>query len=160
MILSGESILERLKDGEIFRQGTWDEGSIKEASYALRLANDGLLVEGKFYEPGVIYTGAYIGIEPGEIAILSTVERLNMPNNLVGKIGVRFDPSIRGLTGLMGIQVDPLYGSGQGDERLFIRVINLGNEAVRFSSQATVFTFELHELKGTVRPLSRQKVST
>ena len=112
------------------------------------------------YEPGVIYTGAYIGIEPGEIAILSTVERLNMPNNLVGKIGVRFDPSIRGLTGLMGIQVDPLYGSGQGDERLFIRVINLGNEAVRFSSQATVFTFELHELKGTVRPLSRQKVST
>ena len=48
MILSGESILERLKDGEIFRQGTWDEGSIKEASYALRLANDGLLVEGKF----------------------------------------------------------------------------------------------------------------
>ena len=38
MILSGEAILERLKDGQIFREGTWNEASIMEASYALRLA--------------------------------------------------------------------------------------------------------------------------
>ena len=72
MILSGEAILERLRDGQIFRQGTWDAASIMEASYALRLANDGLLVNGEFYDPGVPYTGSYISIEPGEIAILST----------------------------------------------------------------------------------------
>ena len=43
MILSGDAILNRLQDGQIFRQGTWHEDFIKEASYALRVANDGLL---------------------------------------------------------------------------------------------------------------------
>ena len=56
------------------------------------------------------YTGSYIAIEPGEIAILSTKERLNMPENLVGKIGIRLDAALKGLVGLMGIQVDPCMG--------------------------------------------------
>ena len=160
VILSGELIRQRLENGEIFKKGTWDESSIREASYVLRLASDGLLIDGNFYDPGKPYAGTYIGIAPGEIAILSTIERLDMPINLVGKIGVRFDPSIRGLTGLMGIQVDPLYGHGLDDERLFIRVINQGNHTVRFLPRDIVFTFELHEVKGDVRPPSPRKAST
>lgn len=160
MILSGEAILERLRDGQIFRQGTWDETSIKEASYVLRLASDGLLVNGKFYGPGEPYTESYISIEPGKIAILSTKERLNMPENLVGKIGIRLDAALKGLVGLMGIQVDPMYGQDQEDERLYIRVANLGNETVKFTPGEPVFTFELHEITGVVRPLSPPKDPT
>ena len=160
MILSGEAILERLRDGQIFRQGTWDAASIMEASYALRLANDGLLVSGEFYDPGVPYTGSYISIEPGEIAILSTIERLNMPADLLGKIGLRLDAALKGLVGLMGIQVDPLYGQDQDDERLYIRVANFGNETVKFLPREHVFTFELHEVVGGVQPPSPPKLPT
>ena len=160
MILSGDAIRNRLQDGQIFRQGTWHEDSIKEASYALRVANDGLLVGGQFYDPGVPHKGSYIAIEPAQMAILSTMERLNMPSDLLGKIGLRINPALKGLIGLMGIQVDPLYGQNQEDERLFIRVANIGNETVKFQHGDIVFTFELHEVVGEVKPPSPSRMST
>ena len=150
MILSGEAILERLKDGQIFRQCTWDERMIREASYALRVANDGLMLGGKSYLPEKDSLEGDIKIEPGSIAILSTIERLNMPGDLVGKIGIRFNYASQGLTGLMGIQVDPFYGWGHLKERLYIRVANLGNETISIPPCADVFTFELHDVNGSV----------
>ena len=150
MILSGKAIRERLDADEIFRRDTWDETALKEASYALRLAPDGLILDGKQYRPGKTFEGDYIEIKPGRIAILSTVERMNMPCNLVGKIGIRLDHAQQGITGLMGIQVDPLYGHDKPDERLFIRVANLGNESIRLSPYEQVFTFEVHTVKGEV----------
>ena len=150
MILSGKAIRERLEEGEILRPGTWDANALKEASYALRLAPDGMILDGKPYNPGKRYEGEYIEIKPGRIAILSTVERLNMPSDLVGKIGIRLDQALQGVTGLMGIQVDPLYGHDRGDERLFVRVVNLGNETVKLRPYQPIFTYEVHELKGGV----------
>ena len=160
MILSGQAIREHLSDGRIFRHGSWVEDSIKEASYALRIADDGLLINGDFYDPGVHFTETYIEIEPGKIAILSTKERLNMPDSLMGKIGIRFDQAAQGLTSLIGIQVDPLFGSDKDDERLFIRVANLGNESLKLLPGAEVFTFEVHEVTGKVRSPSPGKEST
>ena len=150
MILSGEAILERLKGGQIFMQGTWDEGLVKEASYALRVANDGLMLGGKRFLPDEDFLEGDINVEPGEIAILSTIERLDMPGDLVGKIGIRFDYASQGLTGLMGIQVDPFYGWGHSNERLYIRIANLGNETISVPPRADVFTFELHDVEGQV----------
>jgi deoxycytidine triphosphate deaminase len=157
VILSGEAIRERLKAGQIFKQATWAEESIMEASYALRIANDGLLIDGNFYDPGTTFRKNYIEIGPGKLAILSTIERLNMPGDLLGKIGIRFDQTTQGLTGLMGIQVDPLFGSEQDDERLFVRVANLGNESIRLLPGDKVFTFEVHEVRGDVQPPSSGK---
>ena len=150
MILSGDAIRQRLCDGQIFKKGTWDKRSIKEASYALRVASDGLLLRGKRYKPDKDFVEGAIEIRPGEIAILSTVERLNMPGDLVGKLGIRFDYATQGLSGLMGIQVDPHFGWGHDSERLYIRVANLGNEPVPIDLCAHLFTFELHEVKGNV----------
>ena len=151
MILSGEAIRERLAEGEIFRAGTWDETYLKEASYALRVAPDGLVVEDKKYPPGQCIENDYLEVQPGKIAILSTVERLNMPVDLVGKIGIRLRFALQGITGLMGIQVDPLYGHDKKDERLYIRVANLGNEPVKIRRGDDVFTFELHQVEGKVQ---------
>ena len=69
-----------------------------------------------------------------------------MPNDLVGKIGIRIRYALKGLTGLMGIQVDPYYGQQRAGERLYIRVANLGNEAIKLLPGAAVFTFEVHQL--------------
>ena len=161
MILSGKEIHRHLVAGYIFRDNTWEKSALKEASYALRIAPDGLMIDDKQYGPGEDYPGDYIEIEPGKIAILSTVERLNMPDCLAGKIGIRLDYALQGITGLMGIQVDPLYGSRDKDERLFVRVANLGNESVKLSPYDQVFTFEVHTVRGAVdSTLTTTKQST
>ena len=156
MILAQEEILKRLCAGHIFRKGTWRRACLKEASYALRIANDALLIDGKFYDPGKNYEGDYITIEPGKIAILSTQEHLNMPANLVGKVGIRLKYAHQGLTGLTGIQVDPLFGQDKPFERLYIRVANLGNEMIQLSPGDEVFTFELHQLVGVFPSIEKE----
>ena len=150
MILSRQAIQDRLSNGQVLKQGTWVKESIKEASYALRVAPDGLILEGKRYRPGKDFVDGNIEIKPGAIAIFSTLERLNMPGDLVGKLGIRFDYASQGLTGLMGIQVDPFFGWGHDNERLYIRVANLGNDPVSFCVGTEVFSFELHAVEGNV----------
>ena len=51
MILGHNEIHNRISKGEVFRKGTSDPGCVKEASYVLRIAADGLLLDGKFYDP-------------------------------------------------------------------------------------------------------------
>ena len=152
--MSGAHIQQRLEDKgtppEIFKPDTWVPSGLKEASYALRVANDQLMIDGTFYELGNPFPRTYIEISPGRIAVLSTVEELLMPNNLVGKIGIRLEYALKGLTGLMGIQVDPCYGQERSGERLYIRVANLGNEPIKILPCAPVFTFELHQLTEAV----------
>ena len=155
MILARDEILKRLSAGDIFRRNTWRIDCLQEASYALRIANDALLVDGKFYDPGEKYDGDYISIDPGKIAILSTKEQLFMPADLVGKIGIRLKYAQQGLTGLMGIQVDPLFGRDKPAERLYVRVANFGNETMQLSPGDEVFTFELHEVKGSFPPTKK-----
>ena len=159
MILGHNGIHNRLAIGEVFRRGTWYTGCIKEASYALRVAADGLILEGEPYKPNEKYVEGDIVIKPGKIAILSTIERLNMPGDLVGKIGIRFKYASQGLIGLMGIQVDPNYGRNQEDERLYIRVANIGNDDISIPVCDEVFTFELHSLLGHVPSRPEPRVS-
>ena len=156
-ILGGDEILGRLEREEIFRPGTWDSDGIKEASYALTLAWDGLVVDGCPYPPGTRYKGTQIRIEPGRVAILSTREVLQMPGDLSGKVGVRLDFAAMGLLGLMGIQVDPYYGSQVDDERLYFRVANLSNEPIRLQPSDRVFNIELHDTVGATRPPIRKE---
>ena len=158
MILGSEEIRRRLNNGEIFRERTWVAESIKEASYALRVADDGMMLEGKRYRPEKDRVKGAIEIEPGKIAILSTLERLNMPGDLVGKIGIRFDYASQGLTGLMGIQVDPYFGRDNDRERLYVRVANLANSPISIPLYAEVFTLELHEVNERVPEPSRSRI--
>ena len=159
MILGRDEIHKRLKDGDIFRKCTWDEKCLREASYVLRIADDGLLLDGKFYDPfdrKNRFKGDYIAIDPGKIAILSTKEEMVMPSDLVGKIGIRLEYALLGLTGLMGIQVDPRFGRDKEHERLYIRVANFGNNPIRLSAGDGVFTFELHQMVGNAPKASKK----
>jgi deoxycytidine triphosphate deaminase len=150
MILSRTAIRNRLENGEIFVPGTWDEGCIKEASYTLRVARDGMHINGKAYSPGKDFPQETISIEPGNIGFLSTVERFHMPKDLVGHQGIRFNYAARGLTGLMGIQVDPLYGDGMDNERLYLRFANLSNDAVLIIPGEAIFNIEFQTVEGEV----------
>ena len=152
-VLGSSEIRKRLSEGEIFKWDTWDEKGVKEASYALRLAWDGLVVDGKPYPPGYEFEDTQIIIYPGQIAILSTEEVIKMPGDLTGKLGVRLNFAAIGLVGLMGIQVDPYYGLNTDyDERLYLRVANLGNEPIPLKRADRVFNIELHESRGAEEP--------
>ncbi|MYB77389.1 MAG: hypothetical protein F4X83_09895 [Chloroflexi bacterium] len=151
MILNGDQIRDRCDDAssppEIFKPDTWVDSGFMEASYVLRVATDQVMIDGTFYEKENHYPGTFLEIKPGRIAVLSTMEELIMPNDLVGKIGIRIRYALKGLTGrLMGIQVDPCYGQQRDGERLYIRVANLGNETIKLLPKAPVFTFEVHQL--------------
>lgn len=152
MVQNKAAILERLRSGEIFREDTWDSSCVNEASYALRIAGDGLLLNGEVYPPGTENSDAapYFSIKRGEIAIFSTIERLNMPNDIVGHLGIRYDYAVQGLTKLMGIQVDPAYGRGVTDERLYLRVANLGNQDVKVRPGDAIFNVEFRKLVGDI----------
>ena len=158
MILGHNEIHNRLTKGEIFRKGSWNPDCVKEASYALRAAPDGLILDGKPFRPNEQRIEGNIVVEPGKIAVLSTVERLNMPGDLVGKIGVRHKYASQGLIGLMGIQVDPYYGQNQDDERLYIRVANVGSDNVRIPVSDEIFTFEIHSVLGYVPPRPEPRI--
>ena len=157
MILGTTEIRKRLDAGEIFQQGTWDANYIKEASYALRVAEDGMMLAGEMYDPDSRKCPDWpITIQPGRLAILSTVERLRMPGDLVGRLGIRLDFAAKGLTGLMGIQVDPHYGADDNGERLFIRVANFGNDDIKIDPGAPVFNIEFSKVKGADKPKKRK----
>ena len=155
MILGTKEIERRLGAGDIFREDTFSKSSIKEASYALRVAETGMVVDGEVFSPdGEPYSNPTIEIKPGRIAILSTKERLCMSGDLVGRLGVRLDFASRGLTGLMGIQVDPYYGMDHPtrNERLFIKVANFGNETVKIKPGDAVLNIEFSEVNGATKP--------
>lgn len=152
MILGTDEIRSRLKAGQIFRDKTWCDEFIKEASYALRVANHGMVVDGKIFEPEMPYPDSLIDIKAGRIAILSTEEQFCMPPDLVGKLGVRLDFASKGITGLMGIQVDPYYGMDYPDEPLYIKVANFGNEDIKIRPGDPVFNIEFSTVKGAEKP--------
>ncbi len=152
MILGTDEIRSRVKAGQIFRYKTSSDEFIKEASYALRVANHGMVVNGDIFEPGNEYPHSFIELKAGRIAILSTVEQFCMPEDLVGKLGVRLEFASQGITGLMGIQVDPYYGLDYADEPLYIKVANFGSEDIKIRPGDPVFNIEFSTVEGAEKP--------
>ena len=85
MILGHDEIHNRLAKGEIFRKDTGCTDCIKQASYALRVADDGLMLDGERYKPNERSIKTDIVIKPGKIAILSTMERMDIAQGLAGQ---------------------------------------------------------------------------
>lgn len=160
MVLDRNTILSQLEAGNIFKSGTWDKNSVKEASYALRMAHVFCMVDGKWYEANERKESEPIIVTPGKIAILSTIERFDMPGNLVGKLGMRLKFAAQGLTGLWGIQVDPWYGHGMEHDRLYVRVANLGNENIIIQTGNELVSIEFHELAAPLSATIDPKPST
>lgn len=147
-VLSYEEMKGRLLNGEIFRPGSWDLENIRSTAYDLRMADDLLVVPdppefptGRRYHRGEKRTKEVI-LYPGDVAFVSTVERLCMPWNLSGTLGPKFSLTARGILILTGIFVDP--GSGlictadgkweaKEDLRLHFFLANVGPEAVVLS---------------------------
>lgn len=160
MILATSEIRRRLSEGLLFRPGSWVPEGVQEASYDLRVAPDGLFAGGQPYSPGKPYPKDYIQVAPGEIAVFSTLEEPNMPSNVVGRLGVKFDYTVKGITPLFGFQVDPGYGADDENERIFLRVANLGSQPVIIRSGERVFNLEFHLIDGQAEIVKSRREPT
>jgi deoxycytidine triphosphate deaminase len=146
-LLSGEELLDILReDGEshIFLKGTWRESQIKGAGYDLRMAGN-LLVYPKSpgsSEVAIVKADAEprsrITLDPGDTALVSTMERFCMDFDVSAQLGPKFKWAAQGLLILHGMVAHPGYGRElindmwipKKDERLYFIVANVGPDEI------------------------------
>lgn len=88
-----------------------------------------------------------IEIAPGAFAILTTLEKLNLPKNIVARTGLMSKYCLLGLNSTMGPQVDPGFKG-----LLTIPVVNMGNSAMTLRQGDPFLTVEFSE---TDQPVPR-----
>jgi len=145
-VLAKSVIWEKLDAGEIFEDGSWDEDCIRSAAYDLRIAPDYLIApDGRRYWPddpdGPSACRVPFWLKEGEVAFVSTVEKIRMPPDMVGNIAQKFSVAREGILVQGGLLVDPGYGmvcdAGGGwvpkrpGERLHFQLANIGDKPFR-----------------------------
>lgn len=163
-VLGSQKILERIHEIFVTESATAD--NVREASYDLRLADDGLLFGGRWHGIGQQVVGDVM-IRRGEVAVLSTAERFRMPSDLVGNVNVKFKQALKGLILLFGSRVDPKYGwdlrspgvlptDPYNGQRLYLLVCNIGSQDVTLRPGDSVFMVEFYVVDGSVTTRPRQ----
>ncbi len=143
-IVGQEDLLEMLKNEEIFQPGTWVKENVRGVAYDLRVAEDFLVVPDSEYPNGRRYRKGHkretpIVLKPGEVAFVSSQEKIHMPWTLSANIGIKFGLARRGILTLTGLLVDPGFGMKKEngswvpkeDERIHFLLANLGSETVK-----------------------------
>lgn len=141
-VLGQKEIRRRLKRAdrgceEIFREGTWKKECLRSAAYDLRIAKTYLITpKGTRYwpqgGPGHQKMTAAFELEPGEVAFVSTVEKLVMPPDLAGNIAPRFRSAREGILVMGGMLVDPGYNG-----RLHFQLANVGDTTFKITPGET-----------------------
>lgn len=139
-LLSDQVMRQLLTQGTIFKPDTWNEKHLRAAKYDLRLASDLLIRPNNVFvsnkPPG---DGKAFVLEPGQTALISSMERLVIPPNLAGVIGPRLGTSETGLYIFGGMLVDPGFGYAWDDAAeqwtaegrpLVFHAANLGRQSV------------------------------
>ncbi len=93
----------------------------------------------------------FITIQPGQTAILTTFEYLNMPSDIFGMITIRFKLKGKGLINISGFHVDPLF-----EGHLVFSVFNAGKRAITLSYKQPIFSIFMYQLDNKVKTKQRK----
>ncbi|MDB5341998.1 MAG: hypothetical protein JWP89_375 [Schlesneria sp.] len=139
-LLGHEQILQLLTGNQVFKPMTWSPDNVRAACYDLTMATDVIVVPDRPRHP----SGRYYAVDehrnenvillPGDVAFVSTKERLCLPWNVSGHIAPKFALAAKGVLTLTGGFVDPGYGLEQhgnnwfpkNDQRLHFLLANMG----------------------------------
>jgi dCTP deaminase len=137
--ISEEEIKKRFD--HLFKQGKLDPKCFSKsgASYDLRLGREVFVTPEK--EPKQLRQGQTLNIEPGQFAVLTTEEYLEMPQDLLGFITVRFTYKSKGLVNISGFHVDPGFNG-----KLIFSVYNTGPATVTMRHGDKVFSIFFAEI--------------
>lgn len=100
----------------------------------LRLGSEVFLSSNEFPKKLDVYN-EYVSIKPGEFALLTTYEKLDMPKNILAFISMRFQYKRKGLVNISGFHIDPAYKG-----RITYSVYNAGPHQIMLKFKDEVFT--------------------
>jgi len=127
----------------------YDENCLDTIMYDLRLGKENYVTpKGQI---NLKEKKDYLTIEPGQTAILTTLEHIKMPNNVFGLITIKFSHKGKGLINISGFHVDPGFCG-----HLIFSVYNAGKKSISFHFKDKVFSiifYQLHrEVESDVTP--------
>jgi dCTP deaminase len=120
----------------------YKEEYLRQSSYDLRLGEEVYLV-GKDAPERLSKHSPYVSIPPGQFAMLTCFEKIQMPGDHMGFIALRSTFKFQGLVNISGFHVDPTH---QGT--LLFAVQNVGPSDIRLKYQEPTFTIFFAEVKG------------
>ena len=138
MILNSKQIIESLQKGQISID-PWDKARVQGASYDLRIGPQGATTTGKRIID--IKTEGYMRLEPGDMALISSLEILKFDKAHAARLGLRSKFARKGLHVTTGLQVDPGFCG-----RLFISATNLTPQAITLPFGDDFLSIEIHRL--------------
>ena len=135
----------------------FDAESLQPASYDMRLGKRALItrtvsleeLKGKIQREDVkeinVEKDEAITVPGGAFALVSTLERIKLPDNYAGHIGMRSYYTRKGLVILSGLQIDPGW-----DAPLVLGLANLSPRSITIDYKDHLCTIEIHKLNRAV----------
>ena len=138
MILTDAQIRAAVKSGEI-KIVPFEDKQVRPASYDLRIGDSGATTSTKKLTN--IKEAGYLLLQPGDFAIVTILEEIQLDASHVGRFGLRSKYARKGIIATTGPQIDPGYHG-----RLRIGLTNLTPHAVTLSHGDDIISAELHKL--------------
>lgn len=142
-MLSDDEVHRALSNGDL-RIEPFDEACLQSASYDFRVGSEAF-VSSSDAVIDVANRGLVI-IDPGEFAVLATLERVNCGPQIAGQLGLTSQYARQGLVLLSGPQIDPGF-----DGVLVVRVMNLAARRVTLTYEAAFLTTQFFKLSQPVK---------
>lgn len=112
----------------------YENEGLKQASYDLRLGEE-IYVVGRRAPEKLSERRPYALLAPGQFAILTSHEVVNVPTSVLGLIAIRTKFKLQGLVNISGFHVDPSYRG-----KLLFAVQNVGPADIRLKFKEPTFT--------------------
>lgn len=142
MLMSDQQLREAVESGDLSIE-PFTEEQLEPASYDMRIGRK-VLASHSEREIHLENRGSAT-IHPGEFALITTLETLNVPTDVAGHIGIRSFYTRKGLVLLAGSHLDPGY---QG--HLTLGVYNAAPRNVTLEYREGFCTVEFHKLRKEV----------
>jgi dCTP deaminase len=124
----------------LFPGEAFEQSLLNQASYDLRLGEEYFLVGTE--SPQRLTEGEpYLCLPPGQFALLTTFETVDVPAFLIGFISVRTQFKLQGLVNISGFHVDPTFRG-----TLQFAVQNLSSSDIRLKFKEPTFTIFFAEV--------------
>jgi dCTP deaminase len=151
MFLARDGIRKLATEGKLFDEETFDTNCVQQSSYDLRLGKSVYLV-GEKAPVFLSEDEPYLMIPPGQFALLTSFEKLHMPENLIGFITLRNGMKMEGLVNISGFHVDPTFRGN-----LIFAVNNAGPSDVRLQFKKPTFTIFFAAVAGDIGEFRTEK---
>lgn len=121
----------------------FDQDSLEPASYDLRVGDKAFVSDAE--EIADVSSKGLVTIDPGEFAVVQTLERVEFSAQLAGQIGLTSTLAGQGLVLLSGPQIDPGFRGV-----LIVRVTNLAPSRITLVHRDSILTVQIFKLSRPV----------